>query len=353
MLVIDVPRQRAVVRLSRVAQKLGAVRIDEPVEHRGVRLARQVAPRESCHQPECRIPRVFVPATCPWEGWAVREPPLAETVAAAEVDSSARIAAADLIHRLLEHQAMNDEPIEVRYESINYHPPGRTERIVAQVGDPGFRELVDALRYAAFPRPPITFSLGRTALLPGETTGTLSVRGPRGEHHFTSFANYWNEDPGYRRVFNILKPHKPSLSRFTVPSGPELVLSYRVGSSHTHGCHWLQIMKGGKVSLLFEHQAGSSIPQRLTAKGTLATAEQHTIIAALHKIRWPNDEPPFNVAHAMNGHTPASIGLTSARDDEGQAAQMFAFEQRRNEPRWAALFDALDPVVQTLAQALA
>ena len=248
---------------------------------------------------------------------------------------------------------MSDEPIEVRYESINYHPPGRTERIVAHVGDPGYRELVDALRYAAFPRPPITFSLGRTALVPGETTGTLSVRWARGEHHVTLFEKCWDEDAGYQRVFNILKPHKPALSRFTVPSGPDLVLSYSVGSSHTHGRHWLKIMKGGKVSLLFEHQAGSSLRQSLTAKGTLATSEQHTIIAALHKIRWPDDQPPFNVAHAMNGHTPASISLTPARDDECYAVQPLAFEQRRNEPRWAALFDALDPVVQTLAQALA
>jgi len=60
-LVLDIPRKRPVVRLARVPKELRAVLLHEPVEHRRVRLPRQVRWREAAHLPAFALPMPSTP----------------------------------------------------------------------------------------------------------------------------------------------------------------------------------------------------------------------------------------------------------------------------------------------------
>lgn len=241
-------------------------------------------------------------------------------------------------------------PIEVRYESVNHHPPGGREEIIVRAGDVRLAEVAARLRDAGFPRPPSTFSLGRQYLIPGETTGTLTVRSKRGKAEVSCFAGAWDEDPGYARVFEALRPPRawPAEGRFTFPEAADLKLGCRYGSAHASGHHWLSILPAGKASLFVER--GLS---RLSADGALSDDELAAVVSAARAIRWRDERPPFDASPAMNGHTPAAIFVNAGRPDEAGAYHALAWEQRRAAPRWAALVDALEPLLQRLLGELA
>jgi hypothetical protein len=87
---------------------------------------------------------------------------------------------------------------------------------------------------------------------------------------------------------------------------------------------------------------------RQSTNGTASEGELDAIVAAARAIGWRDERPPFDAALASGGHTPAAISLGAGRPDEAGAYHPFAWEQRRAAPRWAALFDALDPLVERL-----
>ncbi len=148
-------------------------------------------------------------------------------------------------------------------------------------------------------------------------------------------------------------PPWPAGGRWTLPASAKLYLDYEVGSKYAAGQYALYLRPGGKLSLLFEHQPAHPAPRRrFTAAGELDAPALEDLTAQLAAIRWPREAPPFDAARAAAGHSPASIGLRPAGNDEGFARVSFAWEQRLDEPRWAAVFERLDAQIRALVPSL-
>lgn len=223
------------------------------------------------------------------------------------------------------------------------HPLHGTKEVTLRAGDPLHARAIELLRYAGFPREPVTFAYGRQYMVPDATLGTLAVQTPFDARSVTYDAHEFPLDAGYAPLFKLLNPPPPRAgqARFTMPTPEQIELRYKVGSPHAGIQRYLLITRGGQSSVsTLREPRGREQPE--SVKRVLDAATLDRLHAALGTIDWTRDTPPFDAQLARLAHTPAEVVLRSARDDEPYAGVRLAWQQRFAEPRWAVLFNLLD-----------
>jgi len=195
----------------------------------------------------------------------------------------------------------------------------------------------------------VTFAQGRRNLLPDEALGTLSVHTSMGARSVTYFANEFPTDAGYAGLFELLNPpaSPPGERRFTPPVPDRIALRYKVGSPYAGGQQYLSIARGGRVNMSILHEPpGRERPS--TTHGQLDPTTLDRLAAALGQIDWTRDRPAFDATYARTSHTPAQVVVRPAFDNEPYAGAYLAWEQGFSDIRWAALFNVLDAIADTL-----
>ncbi|MCA9647485.1 MAG: hypothetical protein H6718_19960 [Polyangiaceae bacterium] len=249
--------------------------------------------------------------------------------------------------------------IRIEWDETSHHAihvQTQATRCSIQHGEPVHPVVINLLRYAGFPRSPVTFKAGRTSFVPGEFHSSISVSAGDRPTVVSCSHHNWSEDPGYAPVVDLLKRVLAShvsgeplrdATPLLAPLPEVLRFEYRRGSPYQGGAYTLTLTPDGNAELLVQQEQPNSGTQWKKASALLDDATRRAVMTWYRMLSGPGEEPPFSAEAARGGHTPAEFVVRSAERTVLRSAR-FAWEQRTEDPRWAALFAMLDPIAESL-----